>query len=142
MHPAVPPPLKGRELFRTSNSVGQGISSSTLSVHQQLFGFKPSKVVFTNKQRGKAKCAAGRRKKPGRSTWKKDCVCLRDSQHTWKPSPEEKMELAKVGLDLREGIFNTTGNADHIHHVILQNIRCWTPLGATRCFVLEKILGM
>ena len=33
----------------------------------------------------------------------------------WKPSPEEKMELAKMGLGLREVIFSTNGNADNIH---------------------------
>ena len=50
-------------------------------------------------------------KKPDRSTWKKGCVCLRDSQQTWKPSPEEKMELAKMGLGLREVIFSTTAHS-------------------------------
>lgn len=104
---------------RASTTVRQqascSTSSSALSEHRRLFGFKP-KADCTSKRKGKAKCGA---KKPGRSTWKKECICLCDSQQTWKPSPEEKMELAKMGLGLCELTFSTTGDAEHIHRVLV-----------------------
>ena len=59
----------------------------------------------------------GRRK--GGNIFKKDCICLRDCEQSWKPSSEEKMELAKMGLGLREVVFKTDGDAEHIHRVLL-----------------------
>ena len=99
-----------------SSSTGQESSTSALPEHQPLFGFKDSKASLPSKQKGKA---TGRMKKPGRTTWKKECVCLLDSQQTCKPSPKEKMELAKMGLGLCELTFNASRNADHIHCVII-----------------------
>lgn len=36
-----------------------------------------------------------------------------------KPTPEEKIELAKMGLGLKAVEFNSDGDAEHIHKVIL-----------------------
>ena len=47
-------------------------------------------------------------------------ICLRDTEQAWKPSSEEKIELAKMGLGLSEALFNVDGDADHIHKVILE----------------------
>ena len=79
----------------TTTLTGQGSSTSALSEHQRLFGYKPSKAALSSKQKGKA---TEQMKKPGRTTWKKECVCLRGSQQTWKPSPEEKNGTSKNGL--------------------------------------------
>ena len=38
----------------------------------------------------------------------------------WKPSSEEKIELARIGLGLKSNIaFNSDGDAQHIHSVLM-----------------------
>ena len=83
-------------------------SSASIEEHRRLFGYKPKKGKLP---RPPAK--RGRRK--GSSTWKKDLICLRDTEQGWKPSSEEKIELAKMGLGLSEALFNVDGDAEHIH---------------------------
>lgn len=39
-------------------------------------------------------------------------------EQSWVPHTEEKIELAKMGLGLREVIFDGDGDAAHIHEVI------------------------
>ena len=39
---------------------------------------------------------------------------------TWKPSSEEKIELARIGLGLAEIVFQSDGDAEHIHNVLFQ----------------------
>ena len=87
----------------------------SIDEHRRLFGYRPtkSKTPFTRTKRNR-----GRRK--GSSTWKKDCICLRDKEQTWKPSSEEKIELARMGLGLSEAVFNSDGDAEHIHQVLLE----------------------
>ena len=89
--------------------------NASIDEHRRLFGYRPrkSKTPFTRTKRNR-----GRRK--GSSTWKKDCICLRDKEQTWKPSSEEKIELARMGLGLSEAVFNSDGDAEHIHQVLLE----------------------
>ena len=73
-------------------------SSSSLAVkeHRRIFGYKPLKGKGPSKK-GKSRAA-----KP--KQWRKDCICLCDCEQTWKPSSEEKIELARIGLGLRSNI--------------------------------------
>ena len=43
-----------------------------------------------------------------------------DTEQAWKPSSEEKIELAKIGLGLSEALFNVDGDAEHIHKMIVE----------------------
>ena len=86
--------------------------SAALKEHQRLFGFKPSKSTSRSAAKRKGK-------QPGRSTWKKDCICLRNVEQTWRPSSEEKMELAKMGLGLKEAVFKCDGDGSHIHDILM-----------------------
>lgn len=81
-----------------------------------MFGFQLSLIGKKGFGSGKGK---GRRGKPGRSTWRKECICLRDKEQETKPLPEEKMELAKMGLGLKEIISNANGDAEYIHKMLL-----------------------
>lgn len=95
--------------------------------HRRLFGFhrdraahsfEPSKAV--NQARGRSRSYKGKgryvsTRRPGRSTWKKCCICLKNKYQTCKPTAEEKMELAKMGLGLAELTFDSNGDAEHIH---------------------------
>ena len=55
----------------------------------------------------------------GNSTWKKDCICLRDNKQTW----------ARMGLGLSEAVFSSNGDTEHIHQVLLEKFpvleSCW-----------------
>lgn len=51
--------------------------------------------------------------------WKKECIRLKDSEQEIKPSSEEKIKLAKIGLGLHELVFEANGNAEHVHNTIL-----------------------
>ena len=37
----------------------------------------------------------------------------------WKPTPEDKVKLAKLGLGLKTLSFRSEGDADHVHDVIV-----------------------
>lgn len=85
-------------------------SSNTVSFqeHRRLFSYK-----------GKRPISQKRSRKKGPQTWKKECVCLRDRQQNWRPSSEEKIELARMGLGLRDVVFRGDGDAEHIHQTLL-----------------------
>ena len=89
-------------------------SSGRIAEHKRLFGFQPSRSTT---QKAKSKLSAKKRKP--KNSWRKDCICLKDSQQCSKPSPEEKMELSRMRLGLAELMFDPDGNADHIHSVLL-----------------------
>ena len=59
-------------------------NSSIIAEHKHLFGFQPSQSTC------KKHPIKGRsvKQKPGKKTYRKDCICLKDSQQSWKPSPE------------------------------------------------------
>ena len=90
-----------------------GPSASSVQEHRRLFNYsyRPSK--------GKRPLSHKRERRKGGNIFKKDCICLRDCEQSWKPSSEEKMELAKMGLGLREVVFKTDGDAEYIHRVLL-----------------------
>ena len=52
-------------------------------------------------------------------TWKKERVCLRFKDQTKGPDCTEKMELARIGLGLKELLFDSDGDAIHIHSILL-----------------------
>lgn len=66
-----------------------------------------------------SKFSSGKSKQATKSTWRRECICLCDSDHTWKPTPEDKMKLAKMGLGMKEIVFNSDGNADYVHDTLL-----------------------
>ena len=105
----------------TDKQVPLQYSESVISEHKRVFSYKPSKAVNKAKY-NKGKSAAGqfrgKAKTPGKSIWKRDCICLTESDQTWKPSPEEKMKLAKMGLGLKEISFIIDGE-DHVHDALL-----------------------
>ena len=72
-------------------------TSLALDEHKQLFGFQPSRQ-YTKSYNGKASAT---RPVIKHSCWKKK-TCLTDCQQTLKPTPQEKISLAKIGLETRE----------------------------------------
>ena len=96
-----------------STSSSSSIRSTSIEEHKRLFGFIPSKGKRPPGRKGK-----GKRK--GATTWKKECICLRHTDQMWKPSSEEKIELARIGLGLAEVVFYSDGDGEHIHSVLLQ----------------------
>ena len=102
------------------SSVSQPSNKAAVGIkeHNRLFGFQPSK----GKNRAKSRSTtSSTKRKVSKSVWKKECICLRDSHQTWKPSPEEKIELARLGLGLKKLEFDTDGSAQHIHSVIIRS---------------------
>lgn len=96
---------------------GRSSSSPSLSIdeHRRVFGYKPLKGKGPSKGKGRARAANAT--KP----WRKDCICLRDCEQAWKPSSEEKIELARIGLGLRNNVtFINNGDAQHVHEVVLK----------------------
>ena len=79
--------------------------TSTRSEFSRLFGYRPD---VSQKKRARI------------STWKKETVCLRYKDQTKAPDTLEKMELAKLGLGLKELSFDADGDAMHIHGVLLE----------------------
>ena len=99
---------------------GEDTTSTTKPIqeHRRLFrygggAFQPPKSLYSGK--GKGKNTRRNRGRPASSTWKKDCICLREMTQTRKPSAEEKMQLARLGLGLEEVCFDCDGDAEHIH---------------------------
>ena len=99
-------------------------TASQIDEHRRLFSgfhrqgtrFEPPKAV---RRKGKGKYVANASRRSGRSVWKKSTICLRDKDQVCKPSAEEKMVLAKMGLGLAELVFDFDGDAEHIHFVLL-----------------------
>ena len=48
-----------------------------------------------------------------------------------KPAPEEKIELAKIGLGLKAIEFGSDGDREHIRKVILKVSQFWIPVEDT-----------
>ena len=107
-------PARGIPARDRPRDLPRDLPSSSVEEHRRLFGFKPSK--------GKRALGKGRRKGKSRActTWKKECICLRDKDQMWKPSSEEKIELARIGLGHSEVVFNSDGDAKHIHRILME----------------------
>jgi hypothetical protein len=92
-----------------SSSLSRSIS---IEHKRSINPFKPSKSYNRKMSEWKKRTV----KAP--SKWRRDCICLSEMEQTWKPSPEEKMELAQMGLGLKEVSFDSDGDADHVHELI------------------------
>ena len=90
--------------------------SAVLEEHSKIFKFNPSKQ-YTAKCHNKGKGPATR---SGTSYWKKNTFCLSDHKQQFKPTPEEKIALAKIGLEVKCLLFNLEGNTHHVHDVIMK----------------------
>ena len=120
-------------LHRTQQHGESSTSSSTALEHKRLFGhsrhsnFEPFKSNYglyesrsSRKGKSKQKMVPRGPGRPARTTWKKECVCLRHTDQASRPSAEEKIELARDGLGLAELSFEHDGNSRHIHQVLTE----------------------
>ena len=99
-----------------TSSSSPGLGSVGLQEHRRLFKFQPSKATKRSKGNAPVKSKRGRR---GPSTWKKECICLSSCNHLSIPTTEERMELAGMGLGLKELQFDVDGGPVEIHKLIL-----------------------
>ena len=94
------------------------LSSVAVDEHKRLFGFQPSKQ-YTKSYKGKGPATRlGMSKR--HLLWKKKSFCLADCQQTLKPTPQEKISLAKMGLETKCLVFSLEGNVHHVHSVIMK----------------------
>ena len=103
----------------TSRTGSSSFGSVGLHEHRRLFKFQPLHGTKRGKGPGGAPPKAKRGKRRGPATWKKECVCLTCHDQTWPPSTEERMELARVGLGLKELQFGVEDGAEQIHQRFL-----------------------
>ena len=108
-----PPRPGSSQLQPQQSSRPEQSQSASIEEHRRLFNYRPRSSSSKDKRPVSQK--RGRRKGV---TWKKDCICLRDKEQSWKPTSEEKIELARMGLGLREVIFKSSGDAEHIHRTL------------------------
>ena len=78
--------LSRRLTQKRGNSSRSLTQSASIEEHKRLFGYRPSKGKRLLS--GKKQCR-GRRK--GSSTWRNDCICLREKEQNWRPSSEERL---------------------------------------------------
>lgn len=112
---------------RSSEGDLRSSTSTPRGEFNRLFGYRPDvsqHVRETNKPKAKKRKGMGRatpcqtRARAG-YTWKKETVCLRFKDQTKGPDCTEKMELARIGLGLKELSFDSDGDAIYIHSVLL-----------------------
>ena len=123
---------------RQANKGECGTVPCAAAEHSRPFGFQPSKSVNSKR---KARSSIQSKSKPLKPvTWRKDCVVLRDCQQSWKPSSEEKIELAKMGFGVNWANFQT------LLEMLVRFIVCWCQSSpawiivvAIPCFDWEKI---
>lgn len=67
---------------------------------------------------------AGKRSRSGKlpaqkrpSVWTKEAVCLLNKHQLRPPTTEERIQLAGVGLGTKELVFDSGGDAFHVHSV-------------------------
>ena len=98
-------------------------ATSTRSEFSRLFGYRPDvsqKKQHTSRKRKFPRGTFSSQKRARISTWKKETVCLRYKDQTKAPDTLEKMELAKLGLGLKELSLDADDDAMHIHGVLLE----------------------
>jgi len=105
----------------STSGVGEARQPQTaaLTEHKRIFGYKPSKAYTYTKSKGKGPRLSKSKLSKSITLWHRDCICLSDSDQTWKPTPEEKVKLAKLGIGLKNLSLNSDGDADHVHDVII-----------------------
>ena len=99
-----------------SSNRSTDLGSIGLQEHRRLFKFQPSKVA-TKHSKGKAPVKAKRGKR-GPSTWK-NYICLSSCTQSLMPTTEERMQLAQMGLGLKELHFEIDYSSVQIHKLIL-----------------------
>ena len=114
--PRVPDPPQSSEPGPSRGASITRHGSRVITEHKKIFDFKPSK---TSKLLKSAKTKKSKSKAVGRALWKRECICLRETDQTWKPSGEEKIKLAKMGLGMKEINFLSDGDEDHVHDAVL-----------------------
>ena len=62
--------------------------------------------------------------------------CLSDCQQTLKPTPQEKISLAKMGHETKCLVFSLEGNVHHVHSVIIKE---WPVLGNCGGYTLLRL---
>ena len=109
-------PANSEDLQSTSSLTSGGVGGSARSEFNRLFGYWPDVSQKGLRASGKKRKGFGDsipcRKRSRGSMWKKETVCLRFKAM-------EKIELAKVGLGLKDLAFSADGDAPHIHGVLL-----------------------
>ena len=110
---------KGTERSLTVGTAGPSTTSfsSAVSEHKRIFGYKPSKAFNSHKAKGKGPRPST--SKATISSWRRECICLSECDQNCKPTPEDKVKLAKLGLGLKTLSFRSEGDADHVHDVIV-----------------------
>ena len=102
-------------------AIQQSSSSRPRLEFEKLFGYKPD-VSSGRKKKRKSSNRQSRSPVPKCSKvklWRKETICLRFKDQSKGPDTAEKMQLATVGLGLKELSFNAEGNSKHIHNVLL-----------------------
>ena len=109
-----------------------GAVSRTIDEHKKLFRFQPSKQYSQRKGKGPART----KNSTMTAYWKKNSFCLADCQQMVKPTPQEKIALAKIGLEIKCLVFNSEGNAHHVHSVIMNE---WPVLESCGGYTLLRL---
>ena len=99
------------------------IALTSYEEHRKLFGHASQSKERIGAKRKQSKSVVGdtKRKKKTQQTWKKDVLCLRLCDQETNPSTEEKMHLAKLGLGLKQLVFDSDGGPQHIHDVCIDH---------------------
>ena len=62
--------------------------------------------------------------------------CLANCKQQLKPNPQEKIALAKIGLEIKCLLFNLEGNAHHVHDMIMKE---WPILEKCGGYTLHRL---
>ena len=107
-----------QKTFTGCTSKDVSVGSVGLQEHRCLFKFQPSKATIRACSRRNVTLKAKRGKR-GPSTWKKECICLSSCDQLSIPSTEDRMVLAKMGLGLKELLFDVDDGPVEIHTLFL-----------------------
>ncbi len=100
------------------------VRSNSNSSLQRLFGY--NRPYYKGK--GPSKLNSTRARAANARPWCKDCIFL------WKPSLEEKIQFARIGLTVVEI------DAQHVHDVLLrENFQCWWNVASTLLKLRDQI---
>ena len=98
---------------------GRGIDE-----HRRLF--QPSRL-YNQRTGGKGKGPSSEnptvkkaRKQNTCTYWKKNSFCLSSCDQVLKPNPQQRIQLARLGLKTKVLLFEVGGTAHHVHNVITQ----------------------
>ena len=107
------------EQHSSSYAVKLGGQGPNLGIgeHRRLFGgYQPSRQY--NRKKGKGSTSGVKKAKP--IYWKKNSFCLASCCQILKPTPQQKIQLATIGLTTKVLHFEVGGTAHHVHSIIIQ----------------------